>query len=739
MSLIGHAYLDSTKVDLVPFECFYTALAQINTQRIDENLRLEDIINPSEKNILIGLIQKNELKKTKTELPLVHYLFSLFNVSTENKLIAFKWAIFNISCIESIADAENITENNLNKIIEKYRSTIQDICRCFRLANGNKNKLYETLSAIPSDPQGLVDQLESIISKNKDLLKRSLPSLSEEEINRLSVIKNAYNFIVTQRKRLRAHSSRTRKTSKSIDQPAYRHKKVSFDDEVLLLTTFRGDEKAYDIEDQEQSTLQDHGFNFNEKEKNSLSFQRIKLKTQAQHQQKNNLMSKSNPRVYDLLTAQIIMQRILEKATDSPIHSLLLFSVLSLTHYKDILSFNHKPCESNRMKNLFLNNFECYFRQAFDVSTFKTNNIQLKEHKLNTTNSYTIPLPQTFFSTLIQLKKWDMADIESDLEECLRIISQDLTFSLTAENLPRLLSDITFNELGYELESKLLAGTSIKHYVPCNYFSSTVVDLLDSYEQSLRLIAPTFETQYIHKFSSAISFGSQQSPDLAFTQAFFKELDRCVRQVNDPFVRLNNYSIWLWHICMIITSARPSQSFPPNLHYIDFEMQVMGIADKEQRYSGTIGRYIPFNNFLKAELQHYFSFLKKFKSLTKILYPSDYTQPIDDVLNGQTTLLLFHDKHKLRLLNLSDLQDFYEGLDLQKNWTRHFCRYFFAQFCDEDIIKSIFGHDENMQSVFDKYSSFKPTSFTQIREAQDKLVKILGLNSMSDLSEVAFI
>src|SRR5690606_6447234 len=137
-----------------------------------------------------------------------------------------KWAIFNISCIESITDSENITENNFNKIIEKYTNTIQDICRCFRLANSDRNKLYETLTAIPSNPQELVDQLESIISKNKDLLKRSLPNLSEEEINRLSIIKNAYNFIVTQHKRHRKHSSGTRMSSKAIDQPVYKYKKI---------------------------------------------------------------------------------------------------------------------------------------------------------------------------------------------------------------------------------------------------------------------------------------------------------------------------------------------------------------------------------------------------------------------------------------------------------------------------------------------------------------------------------
>ncbi len=50
-------------------------------------------------------------------------------------------------------------------------------------------------------------------------------------------------------------------------------------------------------------------------------------------------MSKSNPRVLDLPTAQHIMRILFEQAKTSPIHALLLFSVLSLTHYKELLVF----------------------------------------------------------------------------------------------------------------------------------------------------------------------------------------------------------------------------------------------------------------------------------------------------------------------------------------------------------------------------------------------------------------
>ncbi|MEK5768858.1 hypothetical protein VXE60_18110, partial [Acinetobacter schindleri] len=79
--------------------------------------------------------------------------------------------------------------------------------------------------------------------------------------------------------------------------------------------------------------------------------------------------------------------------------------------------------------------------------------------------------PKVYLDQIFQLKNWDKADIASDVQEYLRRISDDITFPLTAQNLPRLISDITLNELGYELESKLFAGENVNNYTPCHYFS----------------------------------------------------------------------------------------------------------------------------------------------------------------------------------------------------------------------------------------------------------------------------
>ena len=446
-------------------------------------------------------------------------------------------------------------------------------------------------------------------------------------------------------------------------------------------------------------------------------------------------MSKPNPRVFDLPTAQYIMQILLEQAENSPIHTLLLFSVLSLTHYKDLPVFQKNLRVSTKNKEVSLKPQKCFFKQSFEVSKFK--DFVLRKHRLNSVNSFTIPLPQYYLENLSQLKKMDGVEIDSKIQEYLQKINKGLTFQLTTQNLPRLISDITLNELGYELESKLLAGENVNNYTPCHYFSIKITDILDVYIQTLALVCPQLDNKYIEEFKSPITFGSQQVPDIPFVQSFFYQLDHQVRNNPNPFQTLNHYSIWLWHICMLTTSARPSESFPPNLDYIDLDNQLMAVADKEQRYSGTIGRYLPFNNFLHDEIQHYLKYLKHFLHLTKAYLSQEQVQAIQEVFDGERLLLLFYDsKGYVRNLELSDIQKYCTEIALQRNWTRHFARYFFAQYCNEDLIKGIFGHDEAMQELFDRYSGFETTDYDQIRAAQDKLIEILELKSMSTFNGI---
>lgn len=721
----GYSYLEDTQeLKLESFRNFYRALAEVKLESFQNSIKLNDFIKPTEIVELNNIINQQLAEKSISEYPLVHYLIAIINTPSAYQANALKWAIFNTQCIELLDSKEHAT-------------TIANLCMRFRLASTKREYhwLYNFLPALPLELEDLLEFLNKAETENKELVERSTPNLTTKQIGQLANIRVIYTYAHTQSDRQKRH----RESSPSAQEPPQtdvrKTSKITLDDEQTHQTHFECGIAKQPREDKTIEKVEDHNFEFNSLEQCSITAQINNLKNKILHQNKNELMSKANPHVFDLPTAQYIMQISLEQAENSPIHALLLFSVLSFTHYEELLVFRTRFFLSSKSKEIRFSHGNCFFKQSIDNSKFK--DALLKEYMLNIGNSFTIPLPKVYLDQIFQLKNWDKADIASDVQEYLRRISDDITFPLTAQNLPRLISDITLNELGYELESKLFAGENVNNYTPCHYFSIKIIDILDIYIQTLDLVGPQLDTGYIEEFKSPITFGSQQVPDLPFVQSFFYQLDHQVRNNPNPFQTLNHYSLWLWHVCMLITSARPSESFPPNLDYIDLNNQLMAVSDKEQRYSGTIGRYLPFNNFLRDEIQHYLKYLKHFLHLTKAYLSQEQVQAIQEVFDGEHLLLLFYDsKGYVRNLELSDIQKYCTEIALQRNWTRHFARYFFAQYCNEDLIKGIFGHDEAMQELFDRYSGFETTDYDQIRAAQDKLVEILELKSMSSFTGI---
>ena len=721
----GYSYLEDTQeLKLEPFRDFYQALAEAKLKNDQDFFKLNDFIQPTEVVKLIKIMTQHPTDLSISKYPLAHYLLALINTPSAYQSNALKWAIFNTQCIELLNSKE-------------HTATVANLCRRFRLASTKKEYywLYNFLPSLPIELEELVKFLKNTETENGELFDKSKESLEKTEMGQLAEIRVIYTYAHTQSERQKRNRQSNPPPQKPSQTDVKKTLRISLDGEKTYQTHFERGVAKQPPEDKTIEKVEDHNFEFNSLEQCSITAQINNLKNKILHQNKNELMSKPNPRVFDLPTAQYIMQILLEQAENSPIHTLLLFSVLSLTHYKDLPVFQKNLRVSTKNKEVSLQPQKCFFKQSFEVSKFK--DFVLRKHRLNTVNSFTIPLPQYYLENLSQLKKMDGVEIDSKIQEYLQKINKGLTFQLTTQNLPRLISDITLNELGYELESKLLAGENVNNYTPCHYFSIKITDILDVYIQTLALVCPQLDNKYIEEFKSPITFGSQQVPDIPFVQSFFYQLDHQVRNNPNPFQTLNHYSIWLWHICMLTTSARPSESFPPNLDYIDLDNQLMAVADKEQRYSGTIGRYLPFNNFLHDEIQHYLKYLKHFLHLTKAYLSQEQVQAIQEVFDGERLLLLFYDsKGYVRNLELSDIQKYCTEIALQRNWTRHFARYFFAQYCNEDLIKGIFGHDEAMQELFDRYSGFETTDYDQIRAAQDKLIEILELKSMSTFNGI---
>ncbi|MGL5159474.1 MAG: hypothetical protein ACRC79_11830, partial [Acinetobacter junii] len=407
----GYSYLEDTQeLKLESFRNFYRALAEVKLESFQNSIKLNDFIKPTEIVELNNIINQQLAEKSISEYPLVHYLIAVINTPSAYQANALKWAIFNTQCIELLDSKEHAT-------------TVANLCMRFRLASTKREYhwLYNFLPALPIEWKDLYEFLNLAETENKKLLERSTPNLTTKQIGQLADIRVIYTYAHTQADRQKRHRESRPSTQETLQTDVRKASKITLDDEITYQTHFERCEAKLPIEETMQETVEDHNFEFNALEQHSITAQINNLKNRVLHKYKNELMNKPNPRVFDLPTARYIMGILFEQAENSPIHALLLFSALSFTHYEELLVFRTRFLLSSKSKEIRFSHENCFFRQSIDSSKFK--DTFLKEYMLNIGNSFTIPLPKVYLTQILQLKKWDKADISSEVQEYIRRIN----------------------------------------------------------------------------------------------------------------------------------------------------------------------------------------------------------------------------------------------------------------------------------------------------------------------------
>jgi hypothetical protein len=238
--------------------------------------------------------------------------------------------------------------------------------------------------------EDLLEFLNETETENKDLLERSTPKLTAKQIGQAG--KSALFIICHTQSERQKRNRQSSPGQKAPQTDVQKTSRISLDDEQTYQTHFERGIAKQPREDKTIEKVEDHNFEFNSLEQCSITAQINNLKNKILHQNKNELMSKSNPHVFDLPTAQYIMQILLEQAENSPIHALLLFSVLSFTHYEELLVFRTRFFLSSKSKEIRFSHENCFFKQSIDNSKFK--DALLKEYMLNIVILLPSPYPK---------------------------------------------------------------------------------------------------------------------------------------------------------------------------------------------------------------------------------------------------------------------------------------------------------------------------------------------------------
>ena len=113
-------------------------------------------------------------------------------------------------------------------------------------------------------------------------------------------------------------------------------------------------------------------------------------------------------------------------------------------------------------------------------------------------------------------------------------------------------------------------------------------------------------------------FGSCKAPKPAIVTAIFAYLQHQIIQAEHQGKMLdmfNHYNVWLWHILLLFSAARPVSDFPGFLKNFDLKQQWLWLSDKEIHSRTNDGRLIPLCDFVVKQIRLFITYLNEFQQL----------------------------------------------------------------------------------------------------------------------------
>ena len=245
-------------------------------------------------------------------------------------------------------------------------------------------------------------------------------------------------------------------------------------------------------------------------------------------------------------------------------------------------------------------------------------------------------------------------------------------------------------------------------------------------------IASTYESCVPSPPDSIIHFGSRKAPKPQVITEIFAVLKfNIFSQAEDDLIAIyNHYNIWMWHILLLFTAARPVAEFPGFLKNFNLKRQILMVSDKEVGGRNGFGRLIPLCSFLVEEIKKFLKFLEYFSTQIMMSHPalSDVIQQIEA---SKLPFLGIIQDDEWKPLSPSTVKDFHPELGLDHaNWHRHTARAFLTHKITEPEILALFGHELMQQEAAHPFSSLSLSQFSKIANVLEQMkdqFKISGI------------
>ena len=673
-------------------------------------------------------------KKVKiSDLPITSYINSIAQFS-ELQTHAKNWNILVLKAAIYLIALPELKPELFKQAHTEHFNTIKRLFQRFRNANKNldtekkyqNTEEYQRLwSTYLQDPTLSLEQfIQHLITLDKD-------ELPEFDRNLLNDIRVTFNYVLKNKAKIARASIGTQLQHQFLDEEQFIEESVeikkSAKSKALNIETLIDEPVSRQIvvNPTHVTPLAAH----------SETIQSYVLPLVAKHiQRKEHLLTSSsffpNPSSVNHLLKRLHVDYSEHQNKSALILILAFLTGNSVNEWLYIESKRAKKL--NNRQELLHKNDQFFLRSKFNI--FENRNFKYSDSLLNQTIYLDIPIPNLFIE---DLRKMDSVSID-DIQQYLRKLRQELLIpKLSVVKVSSLLHHTVLEKTGNKQLADLVTGIDANQSSSISYCHQNIPRLHAQYLDILKSLC----TDIVRKYESGVTtspsdstlyFGSRKAPKPQVITEIFAVLKfNIFSQAEDDLISIfNHYNIWLWHILLLFTAARPVAEFPGFLKNFNLKRQILMVSDKEVGGRNGFGRLIPLCPFLVEEIKKFLNFLEYFLIQIMMSQPA-LSEVIQQIKMSKLPLLGIIQNNDWIPLSPSSVKKFHPELGLDHaNWHRHTARAFLTHKVSEPEILALFGHELMQQEAAHPFSSLSLSQFSKIADVLEQMktyFKITGV------------
>lgn len=670
---------------------------------------------------------KLPLPPSVSKHPICAYLYS---VDQHEYPVIQRWAVHNLHAACILKSIPNPTEKD-------HQTTIIRVFNRFRLANEAyaASQQGKQLNRYQQEYLWLWEQLPSHEITLADFVKSLRELENDSKLNRFQYlllldIRRFYDYVLALKPK--KHYSAA---PKHIDEPIYLD-----EHNAILHCPYDMPQKQHPalFYEELQDEQPNQQYSLNTAQVSPLASQSSYLQHQVskltqQHiirQQHNFSCSKHYPDFNSLsLLVKHCHQVYLNHPEKNKAYLFILLSFLSGVPIEQWLELqtNQRRVLNNRQK-LILENDQYFLRSKFTL--FENTDFKFKEQLLNQVTYFDLPLIKELVDGLKKSPVVSQEQVNQALKKCRHEL---FIPSLSTKKISVLLHHCIYRHTKNEQLADILTGIDANRSVSISYCSYPIYRLQQSYQSTIQQLSNALAKEIHVVDDEQLRFGSGKAPKAPTVTAIFAYLQHQIIQArhrNQMLEMFNHYNIWLWHILLLFTAARPVIGFPGFLRNFDLKQKWLWVSDKEIHTRNEDGRLIPLCDFAVQEVRQFIGYLGEFQQL----HP-EHQSHIQEILSSKKPLLSFYQHGEWQALSPHLISSFTRVMEINHaNWLRHTARAYLTEKADENLILATFGHEQNQQEIGQKFSSL---SLQQYRALADYLNEMQNFYSIDGMYEHA--